>query len=321
MFLQKWISNLQDFLRSQSLETVPVCIVWQYYPHNNTVRTHMYDENKKSIDSGVCHRLWSILWLIVRAYLLTIEYQVVQIVPSINIIEQFESIHVTILQQISFLLLWNDGHRCMEQILCRVVASSCLPTHNIAPHISLHDLPYHMTMKKYADFEGMVISLLHPRKFAIRTWFCDCPQYLGLLRIDVECTPSIHDPGKMSVLPNRLLCWVVSTSDQGFVSFQPILCHPHIQIRIILFHDVQRDISNLEFSPIHVSIGSSQIAFPIIVLPKDDRTDSFQEERLGLPYWTMIWAICVVVDESKCLDTPIWEFFNDLWASSIFTWV
>ena len=41
------------------------------------------------------------------------------------------------------------------------------------------------------------------------------------------------------------------------------------------------------FSPIHVSIGFSQIAFPIIVLPKDDRTDSVQEERLGLQYWTI----------------------------------
>ena len=92
-----------------------------------------------------------------------------------------------------------------------------------------------------------------------------------------------------------------------FLSSQ-FLCHPHTQIRIILFHDEQRDIPNLEFSPSHVSIGFSQIAFPIIVLPKDDRTDSAQEERLGLPYWTMILAICVVVDESKCLDTPILEF-------------
>ena len=62
---------------------------------------------------------------------------------------------------------------------------------------------------------------------------------------------------------------------------------PHTQIRIILFHDVQRDIPNLEFSPSHVSMGFSHIAFPTIVLPKDDRTDSFQEERLDLPYWTM----------------------------------
>ena len=50
------------------------------------------------------------------------------------------------------------------------------------------------------------------------------------------------------------------------------------------------------------------MAFPTTVLPKDDLTDFAQEERLGLPYWTMILAICVVVDESKCLDIPILEF-------------
>ena len=114
-------------------------------------------------------------------------------------------------------------------------------------------------------------------------------------------------------------CWFSQT--EFFVKYFPhrinvlflssqFLCHPHTPIRIILFHDVQRDIHNLEFSPSHVSIGFSQIAFPIIALQKDDRTDSFQEERLGLPYWTMILAICVVVDESKCLDTPILEFFK-----------
>ena len=57
----------------------------------------------------------------------------------------------------------------------------------------------------------------------------------------------------------------------------------------------------------HASIGSSQVAFPIKVLPKDDHINFFQEERLGLPYWTMILAICVVVDESKCLDIPTWD--------------
>ena len=51
-----------------------------------------------------------------------------------------------------------------------------------------------------------------------------------------------------------------------------------------------------------------KLPFPIIVLPKDDRTDSAKEERLGLQYWTMILAIYVVVDESKCLDNPIFEF-------------
>ena len=61
MFLQKWILNLQDLLRSQSLETVPIYIVLQYYPHCNTVCIHMYYECKKSNNIIVCHRLWSIL--------------------------------------------------------------------------------------------------------------------------------------------------------------------------------------------------------------------------------------------------------------------
>ena len=61
MTSDKEISNLQDLLGSQSLETVPVCIVWQYYPHDNIVCIHMYDDFLKSIDSGVCHRPWSIL--------------------------------------------------------------------------------------------------------------------------------------------------------------------------------------------------------------------------------------------------------------------
>ena len=45
----------------------------------------------------------------------------------------------------------------------------------------------------------------------------------------------------------------------------------------------------------------------MIVLPKDDHTD-FAQERLGLPYWTMISAFCVVVDDTRCLDIPISEF-------------
>ena len=93
----------------------------------------------------------------------------------------------------------------MGQILCRVVESSCLPTHNIAPHISSHDPPCHKTTKKYEDSQNMEAFLFLPLKFAIRTWFCNCPQYLCLFGIVIECSPSTHHPGKMLVLPNRLL--------------------------------------------------------------------------------------------------------------------
>ena len=54
----------------------------------------------------------------------------------------------------------------MEQIFCRVVASSCWLIHNIAPHISLHDPPYHNTMKKYANSHSMEALLFLSLKFA-----------------------------------------------------------------------------------------------------------------------------------------------------------
>ena len=149
----------------------------------------------------------------------------------------------------------------MDWILCRVVESFCSPTHNIVPHICWYDPPFHRTTNRYSDFPSMVVFQFLPRKFAIQAWLCNCPQYLCLFNIVFECIPSIHDQGKMLVLTNSLLCLVLSTSDQCCVSFQPILCHPHTQIRITLFHDERRDIPNLEFSPIHVSKGLSQIAF------------------------------------------------------------
>ena len=152
-----------------------------------------------------------------------------------------------ILQQIPILLPWIGGRHCMVLRLCITVELFCSPVRNIFPHTSLHDQSCHKTMKKYEDFEWMVISLLSPQKFAIRTWFCNCPQYLCLFDIVVECKPNKRGQGMMLDLPNQLLCWVVSTSDQDFVSFQPILCHPHTQIKIILFHEQKRiSIPNLE---------------------------------------------------------------------------
>ena len=160
-------------------------------------------------------------------------------------------------------------------------------------------------MGKFLEYE---VFQFPSRKSVIQTWFCNCPQYLCFFRIVVESTPSIHDPRKMLVLPNRLLYWVLSTSDQDFVSFQPILCHPHTQIRIILFSRWTKRHSQFGIFSHPCFNRIFSIAFHITVLPKDDHTDSCQEEQLDLPYWTMIEAICVVVDVSKYLDTPILEF-------------
>ena len=196
--------------------------------------------------------------------------------------------------------------------------STCWLTHNIAPQISLHDPPYHKTMKKYENSQGMEAFLFSPLKFAIRTWFFTCPHYLGLFRIVFECSPSIHDQGKMLVLPNQLVCEVPSTSDQCFVSSQPILCHSHTQTRIIIFHDVPLSIPRKP-SPNRAAIEFSRIAVPTTVLLKDDRKDFVQEKRLGLPYWTNTSAICVVVDVPICLDIPDWGICSIFGAFSILT--
>ena len=73
-----------------------------------------------------------------------------------------------------------------------------------------------------------------------------------------------------------------------------------------------KNIPNLKLFPNRVPIELSQIAFPIIVLREDDRTDSFREERLGLPYGTIILPICASVDEFKCLDFLTLEFLNNV---------
>ena len=157
-----------------------------------------------------------------------------------------KSILLTILPRISILLLCHDGRQCMELILCRVVESSCLPTHNIVPHVSWHDLPCHRTTKKYADFPIMVISQLLLRKFWIQAWFCLCQQYLCLLHIAFECI-------QVYMIEER--CWFSQIN--LFVEYFPhqinILflssqfeCHPHTQIRITLFHGCTNKHSQLE---------------------------------------------------------------------------
>ena len=81
-----------------------------------------------------------------------------------------------------------------------------MPTNNVVPHISWHDLPCHRTAKRYSDFPRNGNCSLLQRKFWIQTWFCNCQQYLCLFHIVFECIPGIHHQGMMLVLPNQLLC-------------------------------------------------------------------------------------------------------------------
>ena len=179
----------------------------------------------------------------------------------------------------SSLNLWSSMHGVATLTNCRVVlfASS-----QYLPRLSWHDLPYHRTMKKCLRqvSQSRVAFLSLQQRFWIQTLFCNCPQYLYLFDILVECNP------------RTVLVLVL-----------------HISTPI------------LELSPNRVSIGFYQIAFPIIVLPEDDRTDSVQEERLGLRYRTIIWALLCFCRRIQISGHSDFGIFNKKGASSILTWV
>ena len=129
--------------------------------------------------------------------------------------EQAVSKFLTILQQIPFLLPWIGGRQCTVFRLCISVGLFCLPIRNIFPHISLHDLPCHKTMKRclYQISLNKVAFLLQQQRFWIQTCSCNCPRFLCWFGILFECKPNEWGQRIMSVLPNQRLSWVFSTSD------------------------------------------------------------------------------------------------------------
>ena len=170
--------------------------------------------------------------------------------------------------------------------LCIVVELSCLPTHNIVPHISWHDPPCRKTTKRYSDFPNMTIfncslgnsgfkhgSVIVNNIFAYFTLSLSTSQVYMIwercwffqINFCIE-----YFPHRINVL---------------FLSSQFYVIHIHREKN---FHGVRISVPSWKPSLNRASIGFSQIAFPITVLPKDDRTDFAQEERLDLPCWTMI---------------------------------
>ena len=121
------------------LQSLLICIVVLCFPHINIACIHMRDESKRSNAPNVCHRLSSISWMHGQVCSQTIEYRVYQYEPNFDIIEQFVSKLLTILQQISFLLPWIGSHPCMASRLWVIVGLFCSPIRNIFPRISWHD--------------------------------------------------------------------------------------------------------------------------------------------------------------------------------------
>ena len=232
---------------------------------------------------------------------------------------------MTVLQQIvssSSLKWWSVDawSRYFVELLSRLVRQLTI----IVQHTSLHDQPCHKTMKKYEYFERMVISLLLPQKLEIQKWFCNCPT-ISLLISNCHLSAA-----QVYMIQER--CWfsqidflyrVLSTSDQDFVFPANFYVHPHTQIGIIPFSRCTKRHSQFGiFLPAHVfnrtfsnclSHNSPAKGCPYKFFSRGP-TGSF---HTGPWFWPFVF----VVDESKCLGHSDLGIFNNLWASSIFTWV
>ena len=138
-------------------------------------------------------------------------------------------------------------------ILCRVVESSCLPMHNIVPHISWHDLPGRRTTKRYTDFPSMVIFQLLLRKFWIQTWFNIVNNIFAFSHWNTHQVFMIKERCWFSQI-NFFVEYFPHRID--IVSFQPIG-----QRKLILFHGVRISVPNWKLCPNRISIGFSRIAF------------------------------------------------------------
>ena len=141
------ILTLQDHQQGQSLGTITICSAVLYFPHHSIVCNHSCCECTESNAPNVWHMHLSILLPHEQVCSQTMRYHVSQHVPNTDISEQCVGKLWTILQLIHFLILQIDDHPCMTLRLCTVSGWFCSPVRNIAPHISLHDLLCHMTMK------------------------------------------------------------------------------------------------------------------------------------------------------------------------------
>ena len=163
--------------------------------------------------------------------------------------------YLTILQQIFVFFFFEvvviDA---WSRYFVELLSPSCSPTHNIVPHTSLHDQPCHKTMKKYENSQSMVIFFSCSYGYSgFKNGFGNCQHYLCLFRIVVECSPRKHHPRKMFGSPKSTSLLSTFHIGSRFCFFPANFYVIHnTQIRIILSHDEQRDIPNLEFSPIHV---------------------------------------------------------------------
>ena len=223
-----WVFKVPSSVRV--LGKFPIDSAVLSFPHDNVVCNHSCYECRRSNESSVCHKLWSILWLLGPVCLRTKECLVYQFAPNVDILGNFES---------NFWQLFHRFQLFLFEVM--VVNAWCTesfysPTRNVVSRISSRDLPCHKT--KRSSSRAMSPSQAHFqllwRRFVIRTFVCAHLKYFRSICIHVECIPCTRGHDKMSVLPDHRCLNYFSHIGLKFCLLPAIFCHPRIQIGIDL---------------------------------------------------------------------------------------
>ena len=247
-----------------------ICIVVLCFPYINIACIHICGDFKESNAPSVCHKLWSIWWLLVQICSQNIECLVRRCVPNTDNFRTFWE-HTfdnspTDPSSSSSLNLWSSMHGVATLKNCFVVLFANSQKN---PRISWHDLPRHKTMKISVRHQVspwlLFLEFFHsPGR---NPWFEHTSiiihNILANLTFCLSATQINVVKKMMLVLQNQRLSWKFSKSDWCSVPFQPVLCRPQWQTRIVFVHGLQIRIPRLELFPNRACSNSSlELPFP-----------------------------------------------------------
>ena len=243
------ISSLQGLLQNQNPETILICIVVLYFPHDNIVWIHMCDECTRSNVPSVRHKVLSILWPHEQVCSQTTNIRS----PNTSQIQTFQKKLWTNCRQFSCWLIFLIFELMVIHAWRRDFVLFYSPVRNILPRISLRDLPCRRTKKIWFLHEVslkllQVVFLWLQQKSWLRTYLCMLSQCHYWLYILFEYNPNFRGRGMMLVLPDQRLSLEISKSVKYFLFCLPFGYRPHFQMRKVLSLGWPKNIPNKNFS-------------------------------------------------------------------------
>ena len=234
-------------LQNRSLETVPICIVWQCLHMTIFFKSHVWCLKKIKRDNRLSQTL---IHFVIDLASLSIQCKISgrQYVQEWALQNNWEHTFDNFSTDFnSSSLKWiivNAWSWYFAELLSRLVCQLSISFHTFL------DTSFRVIRPKRNTqiFRAWKFFSCSCRNF----WFRHCSAIVHnifayfTLSLSTSQVNMIKERCWLS--QNQFLCWVLSTSNSYFF-FPSIWCHPHTQIRIIHFHEVRISIPNWKPSP------------------------------------------------------------------------